>query len=342
VKAVILAAGRSTRSYPLTLTRPKPVVPVLNRPLLDYNLNRLVPFVDGFVLVVGYFADMVKATFGKRYGGITVEYAYQTEQKGTADAVLAARGYIKDDFLLLNADDIYSVDDFEAVARYLDNAVLGVEVDEPTRFGILITEGPNLRAILEKPEFTTPSLVNAGLYRFTPEIFEYLENVEPSRRGEYELVDAVTDLAGAAAVRVVKSAKGFLSVATAADLIEAQKALWFGDEYCRGRDCRVASSASVGSSVTVGDNCIVGENVVISDSILFDGVKIDDDVEIVNSVLGYGVEVAERTILDGAIIGDGVVVGRGARLRPGSRVWPRAVVPASAEISAEYLGDERK
>ncbi|UCE27807.1 MAG: NTP transferase domain-containing protein, partial [Candidatus Coatesbacteria bacterium] len=152
MKAVILAAGKSTRTYPLTLTRPKPLLPLFNKPLLERNLDVLRPYVDGFVLVVGYFAEMVRDVFGDDYRGTSVEYVIQAEQRGTADAVLTAERVVDADFLVLNADDIYAAEDVSAVAESSGNALLGVEVDDPGRFGVLVNDDGYLREIVEKPE----------------------------------------------------------------------------------------------------------------------------------------------------------------------------------------------
>lgn len=336
MKAVILAAGESTRTYPLTLTGPKPLLPLLNRPLLEYNLDVLRPHVDGFVLVVGYFAEMIRGLFGDVYKDTPIEYVYQAEQRGTADAVLTAEGLIERDFLVLNADDIYFGGDVAAVAESPGNAVLGVKVNDPGRFGVLVAEGQNLREIVEKPEGSVSGLANAGLYRFTKCISEHIKAVEPSPRGEYELVDAITALAAVSDVRVVESVKGFLSVGTAADLLEAQKALWPGGRFIEGRDCRVASGANVGPCVAIGAGCAVAENAAISNSILFDRVNINVGAEVKDSVIGFNVNVGEKAVLEGAVVGDGVAVDSEASLEPGSRIWPDMVVPSGAVVSGDY------
>ena len=336
MKAVILAAGRSTRTYPLTLTRPKPLLPLLNRPLLDYNLDALSSIVDGYVLVVGYFAKMLRAVFGDRYRDLPIEYAYQAEQLGTADAVRAARVYVPGDFLVLNADDIYSPGDIAAVSNDKGNAILAVPVTDAGRFGMLITEGRRLLMIIEKPEHTTGPLANAGLYRFTREIFNHLDKVESSRRGELELVDAVTSLAATVPVTVVKSAGGFVSVADPSGLIDAQAALWPGGDYIGGPHCRKARDATVGPFVTLGEDCVIGTGASVSNSVLFESVSVGDAAVVTDSVLGSGVIILEGAKLDGTAVGDGAVIGRKARLAPGSRVWPDAEVPSGLMITGDF------
>lgn len=338
MKAVILAAGRSTRTYPLTIARPKPLLPLLNSPLLGYNLKILSPIVEGFVLVVGYYADMIKAVFGKRYRGVSIEYAYQKDQLGTADAVLAAKEFVEDDFLLLNGDDIYGANDLKAVAEARGNVVLGVEVADVSRFGILVTEGARLTDIAEKPDTPVTGLVNAGLFRLTPGVFDYLSRVEASPRGEFEFVDAVTALASDLVVEIIKSTGGFLSIGSPADLLKAQKALWPGGFYLEGRDCLISSSASIGPTVTIGDSCIISGNASLSNSIIFDGVNIGGGVKIKDSVLGSTVEIGESAVLEAAVVGDNAIIGPEAYIGPGSKVWPGVTVPGGTGVSGEYRG----
>jgi NDP-sugar pyrophosphorylase family protein len=338
VKAVILGAGRSTRTYPLTLTRPKPLLPLLNRPLLDYNLRVLSSIVEGLVLVVGYYADMIKAVFGKQYRGVSIEYAYQKEQLGTADAVLASKEFVEDGFLLLNGDDVYGADDLKTVVEARGNVVLGVEVADSSRFGMLVAEGKRLTNIAEKPDTPVTGLANAGLYRLTPDIFDYLSGIETSPRGEFEFVDAVTALAGDMVVKTIKSTGGFLSIGTAADLLEAQKALWPGGFYLEGRYSRVSRSASIGPTVTIGNSCTVGRDASLSNSIIFDEVNIGGRVKIIDSVLASNVKVGKGAVLEAATVGDKVTIGPEAYIGSGSRVWPGVTVPGGAEVSGEYRG----
>ena len=87
--AVILAAGKSTRTHPLTVTRPKPLLPILNRPILSYHLDALQGLVDAVVLVIGYRGDMIRDHYGSSYEGMALRYVKQPEPRGTGDAILA-------------------------------------------------------------------------------------------------------------------------------------------------------------------------------------------------------------------------------------------------------------
>src|SRR3989338_578147 len=101
MQALILAAGKSTRTYPLTLTRPKPLLKVANKTLLEWNLDALQNIVSEAVIVVGYRQDMIRKHIGKRYKKIRIKYVQQKQQLGTGHAVMVAESYIKGKFILM-------------------------------------------------------------------------------------------------------------------------------------------------------------------------------------------------------------------------------------------------
>src|SRR5689334_13827910 len=107
MKAVIFAAGKSTRTYPLTVTRPKPLLPVANRPILAHQLDALAGLVDTAVVVVGYRAAMIRERFGAAYHGMKIKYIEQTEQLGTGHALQQCGSALTQPFIALNGDDLY-------------------------------------------------------------------------------------------------------------------------------------------------------------------------------------------------------------------------------------------
>lgn len=314
MKAVILAAGKSTRCYPLTLTRPKPLLPLFLQPLVTYNMNELHDIVDGFVLVVGYKAEMVREELGDEYDDIPIEYAYQKEQRGTADALLAARDYLSGDFLLLNGDDIYRREDIEAVAAAAQSAVLGVKVDDPSRFGMLVADGGRLLRIDEKPEQTTAELANAGYFKLNMSVFDYIDRLDRSERGEFELTDAVSAQAENERVDISRSGFGFVSVATGMDLLKAHLDLWEerldspgGILVCE--DARYDQRARERMDYSIlGCGSKVGEVEKLDRCILFDNVSIYDGATVVESVLGEGVTIQPGASVINEVIGDGETV----------------------------------
>ena len=204
MQAVILAAGKSTRTYPLTLTRPKPLLKAANKTLLEHNLDNLNGIADEAVVVVGYKKGMIKKHIGNKYRNIKIRYIEQKSQLGTGNALLMAEKHIKGSFISLHGDDIYSNQDFKNVARN-KYSILSAKVKNPESFGVIIQKNNILTELIEKPQRFVSDLVNTGLYKLDKSIFILLKKLRKSKRNEYELTDAIKQLAEHDNVYCVKS-----------------------------------------------------------------------------------------------------------------------------------------
>src|SRR3989304_2758113 len=130
IQAVLLAAGRPTRPYPLTATRPNPLIPLLGRVLLEHLLLQIEGWVDEAILVVGYRADAIRNHLGSRFGSLPLRYLEQREQRGTADALCQATPLIKERCLVLNGDDLYHRHDLQALFL-LQRAIVVAGLPDP-------------------------------------------------------------------------------------------------------------------------------------------------------------------------------------------------------------------
>ncbi len=205
MKAVILAAGKGTRMLPLTENIPKVLVEVNGRPFLYYVLKNLqAAGYNDFGIIVGYKKEKFPA-FLKKYG-FKAALIEQKEQLGTGHALMQARTFCgKEDFIVLGGDNLFSVKELKEICKE-DNFcyVVGKEVADPSRYGVLLAKGKKLAKIVEKPTEFVGNLINIGLYKFTAEIWAALQQVKLSPRGEYELTDAITILAQQGRVKVLK------------------------------------------------------------------------------------------------------------------------------------------
>jgi UDP-N-acetylglucosamine diphosphorylase / glucose-1-phosphate thymidylyltransferase / UDP-N-acetylgalactosamine diphosphorylase / glucosamine-1-phosphate N-acetyltransferase / galactosamine-1-phosphate N-acetyltransferase len=205
VKAVILAAGEGVRLLPLTATRPKHLIRVGDKPILQHCLEALkANGVTDALIVTHYKGEDIQKFFGDGSSfGCHIEYAGQKEVLGTGNAASVAEPYVDDDFILIYGDLLFSS---EAVKTVLDtyregkpDAVMAVvAVDKPENYGIIEqTTDKRVKNIVEKPKRgNAPSkLANAGLYVFGNDVFDTLTRVKRSVRGEWELTDAVTLMA---------------------------------------------------------------------------------------------------------------------------------------------------
>ncbi|OVE83151.1 UTP--glucose-1-phosphate uridylyltransferase AglF [Natronolimnobius baerhuensis] len=199
MQAVVLAAGKGTRLRPLTEDKPKALVEVDGRPIIeDVFDNLLAVGAEELIVVVGYLKEQLMDRYGDEYRGVPITYAHQEEQLGLAHAILQVEPYIEDDFMLMLGDNVFRSNLADVINRQgedrADAAFLVEEVpyEEASRYGVLDTnEYGEIVEVIEKPEEPPSNLVMTGFYTFTPAIFHACQLVQPSDRGEYELSDAI-------------------------------------------------------------------------------------------------------------------------------------------------------
>ncbi|MBU0662178.1 NTP transferase domain-containing protein [Candidatus Micrarchaeota archaeon] len=203
MKAVVLAAGKGVRLRPLTDKIPKVMVKVKGVPLLEHVLMRLVDAgIEGFEIIVGYKKEAIVEYFGKVFAGLPINYIEQDELLGTAHAIALAEGGVSGNFLVVNGDVLVESTLFRKMMEDendpleesgFDALVVGREVIDPWRYGVLVYEGEILKDIVEKPEYGTQTgnVINAGIYRFNGKIFPAIRETQESERAEFEIVDSI-------------------------------------------------------------------------------------------------------------------------------------------------------
>ncbi|WP_394739524.1 UTP--glucose-1-phosphate uridylyltransferase AglF [Natronococcus roseus] len=199
MQAVVLAAGEGTRLRPLTEDKPKALVEIDGKPLVEDVFDNLLGIgVTELVVVVGYQKEQLIERYGDAYEGVPITYAHQREQLGLAHAILQAEPHVDDDFVLMLGDNVFRGNLGDVIKRQheerADAAFLVEEVpyEEASRYGVLDTnEYGEIVEVVEKPEEPPSNLVMTGFYTFTPAIFHACHLVQPSDRGEYELPDAI-------------------------------------------------------------------------------------------------------------------------------------------------------
>ena len=203
-KAVVLAAGRGTRMRELTADLPKPMIEVRGKPVLQHIIEGLRDAgIREFLLIVGYHAGAVQNFFGdgSRHN-IAIQYARQTVQDGTGRVVDLARGFVAGcPFILSYGDILVDPANYKCLVDISEDveAIVTVTRGEDVSKGgaVFLNDRMELVDLREKsqPGEATSPWYNAGLYAFRPSIFEFTPKLKPSPRGEYELTDAIRDLA---------------------------------------------------------------------------------------------------------------------------------------------------
>ena len=193
MKAVILAAGEGNRMRPLTSNRPKVMLPIANKPILEHLLIEVKEAgVGEFIFIVGYCDEQVRSYFGKGdKWGVNIDYLEQRKQLGTADAIRMVEGMVDDNFLVINGDVIVSRKDIRKLIKNAHNTMSVIEVRDPRGLGMVELSGKKVTNIYEKTERPPTLMANAGLYLFTPEVFDAISRTEKSPRGEYEITDSL-------------------------------------------------------------------------------------------------------------------------------------------------------
>lgn len=217
-RVVIAAAGQGTRMLNLTKNKPKHLIEVNGKPFLSYVLDNLKEAgYEDITIIVGYKGELTKSFLDEN--GYKVKVINQFEilgdpkgapekMYGTACPLMCIKD-INESFIYLSGDNFYSVQDLKNINiddEY--NYISGVEVDNSEGFGVLLRDGEFLKEIIEKPKNSIEKLINATLYKFTPEIFEKVSKIDKSPRGEYEITDAVSLLAKEKKVKI-NIIKGF-------------------------------------------------------------------------------------------------------------------------------------
>jgi bifunctional UDP-N-acetylglucosamine pyrophosphorylase/glucosamine-1-phosphate N-acetyltransferase len=311
MQTVVLAAGEGTRMRPLTDRRPKPTLPVADRTLVEGVVDAAREAGAGrVVVVVGYAADAVRQALDDR----DVTFAVQERQRGTADAVRAARDELDDaPFAVLNGDVLY---DHDSLAALYDAgpAVGAYRVDDPENYGVLETDGEDrVRGVVEKPANPTSNLVNAGAYVFPAAARGWLDVAE-SDRGEYELTDVLERACDAVDVRAV-AVERWLDVGRPWELLAANE--WKVGDLERRLDGDVHPDADLRGSVVVEAGATVDAGVVIEGPALVRaGASVGPNAYVRGATLiggdatvGHAVEIKNSVLMAGATVGHLSYVG---------------------------------
>jgi len=193
MKAVILAAGEGNRMRPLTYTRPKVMLPIANKPILEHLLIEAEKAgIREFIFIVGYHDEQIRNYFGNGdKWGVSVNYCTQRKQLGTADALRMVEDLVDGSFLMMNGDIIVNQKDIRNLTSGKNSTMSLFEVEDTEDLGLVEISKDKVVRIYEKVGKPPSNLANAGVYLFTPDIFAAISQTPTSPRGEYEITDSL-------------------------------------------------------------------------------------------------------------------------------------------------------
>ncbi|MBA7466283.1 MAG: NTP transferase domain-containing protein [Dehalococcoidia bacterium] len=361
MKAVILAAGEGSRMRPLTCTRPKVMLPIANKPILEHLLlEAITAGISEFILVVGYHDEAVLDYFGDgSKWKVQIDYVKQRRQLGTADALAMVAELIEGNFLMMNGDMIIGRRDIAEMAVKKDTSLAVVEVSDTRGLGVVEVNRGRVARIYEKEENPPSRLANAGLYLLTPEIFKAISRTEKSPRGEYELTDSLMLMMGAGHGIACHTISQWLDISYPWDLLTANETL-MSDMKAQnsgeveenvvvkgpvaiGKNTVVRSGSYIVGPTIIGENCDIGPNCYIRPcTAIGDNCHIGNAVGVKNCIVMKKSKLPHHNYAGDSVIGEACNFGAGtkiANLRLDKKVvWVEGIDTGRRKLGA-IIGD---
>lgn len=316
--AVILAGGLGTRLRPLTYTTPKPLLPVLNRPMILRLIDTFPEHISRVVIAVSYMAEKIREFFASYDCGKEVIVVNEDRPLGTGGAIKNVSKYLSENFFVFNADNFSSLSLVDMENFHKTHGGIGTialwEVENPEAYGVVKLDANNrILAFKEKPRLSeAPSRkINAGMYIFNRKILDFIPDGEVSLErtvfpsildeGLYgfefqgywidcgkpkEFLETNRFLLSQGLGKIESKVEGFLLEPVAIG------------KNLEGRGYRI------GPNVCIGHNCRIGAETVIEDAVIFDNVWIGDNVHIEQSIIGNGVKISDGSVIKERVVGD--------------------------------------
>lgn len=325
MQAVILNAGKSTRTRPLTSTRPKALLPIANRPILSHQLEALQGIVKEAIIIVNYKQEMIREKYGSSFGTIKLKFVEQPQQNGTGDALLQAKNHLKNKFLVLYGDDLYARSDLKRLAK-TDWGLLVKRVKNIEAFGAVVVKNGFVHKIIEKPETPISDLANIGAYRLNKEIFQ--EQIRESVRGEYELTDYISLCAKKYKIKALAIKEDWIPIGYPWSILNAnqylldkmkgqkvkgkvEKGVTLKGAVFIGKGTIVKSGTYIEGPAIIGENCVIGPHAYIRPHTSIANHCRIGKAEIADSILMHHVTAKHHCYLGHSVIGEYCTIGAG-------------------------------
>jgi UDP-N-acetylglucosamine diphosphorylase/glucosamine-1-phosphate N-acetyltransferase len=306
-QAVILAAGEGQKLRPFTVTRPKGMISIADKPVLRFIVDSLVQAgIRDLVIVVGYRKEQVYDYMGSgEKFGVKINYAVQAQQLGTAHALAQVKEIVDDRFLVFPGDNLIETNTIIDFVREEPEAVLVKRSDNPSRYGVVGIEGGKVKGIIEKPKEAGSNLVNTGIYAFNKDVFKYVEGV-------LDIPDAINNMiAGGHDVKAVETGGTWLDIVYPWDIISLNNAVLQSVSSRLGGT--IEEGVSIKGKVIIGEGTVIRANSTIyGPAVIGSGCDIGPHACIMPSTtIGDNVTIASFTQLKNSVIGDDATLGPG-------------------------------
>ncbi|WP_193198848.1 mannose-1-phosphate guanyltransferase [Nostoc sp. MG11] len=375
MRAVLMAGGSGTRLRPLTCDLPKPMVPILNRPIAEHIINLLKRHqITEVIATLHYLPDVLRDYFqdGGDFG-VQMTYAVEEDQPlGTAGCVKNIAELLDETFLVISGDSITDFDLTAAIEFHKQKqskaTLILTRVPNPIEFGVVITdEQSRIRRFLEKPSTSEifSDTVNTGTYILEPEVLEYLPaNTESDfSKDLFPLLLAKDepmygyiaegywcDVGHLDAYREAQYDALARKVQLDFAYKEVSAGLWVGQNTfidptaiietpaVIGDNCRIGARVQIEDGTIIGDNVTIGADANLKRPIVWNGAIIGDEAQLSACVISRGTRVDRRAqVLEAAVVGSLSTVGEEAQISPGVRVWPSKKIESGAILNINLI-----
>jgi mannose-1-phosphate guanylyltransferase / phosphomannomutase len=378
VNAVIMAGGEGSRLRPLTNNMPKPMLPVVNRPLMEHIIVLLKK--HGFVDVcatVQFLSSVIRNYFADGSDlGVSLSYSTEEMPLGTAGSVLNARDLVSGTFLVISGDSLTDLDLKKVVDWHQQRGAAATLVlkhmTDPLEFGIVMTgEDGRIERFLEKPSWgqVFTDTINTGIYVLEPEV---LDLIPPDQPYDFSselfplMLDKGLPLFGYVADEYwtdvgttdsyIHSQLDALAGKVSVDLpgFEYRPGVWVGGgaeihssariegPAVIGDNARVGAGAVIGPYAVVGANALIGADARVTGGVVMDRAHVGPLAQVRGGVLGREASLdRSASVEEGAVLGDSVVVGAGALIKPRVKVYPGRTVEAGAIVTQSVVQERR-
>jgi len=296
---VILAAGAGTRIRPLSLSIPKPLLPVCNKPIISYQIEEMKKIgISDIIIVVGHLKNKICDYFkdGKSLG-VNISYVEQKEALGIAHAVGQLENYVHKPFLLWLGDIFFIPKNIEQIINVYKeknaSAVLAVKKEDDYQllkknFAVLLENDGRVKRVIEKPRYFHNNLKGCGIYLFDLNIFDAIRRTpRTAMRDEYEITNAIQILIeDGLAVYPAEVVLWDMNITYASDLLSCNQfeLKLLGEDKIVGKNCRIHPRATISRSV-IGNNVTIKYTVRIENSTILEGVSWNSKKDIISSLV---------------------------------------------------------
>jgi glucose-1-phosphate thymidylyltransferase len=304
MQAVILAAGEGKRVRPLTWSRPKAMIPVANRPIIEYVIDALVKNgIRDIIVVVGYRKEQVIRFLNQL--DIPIEVVVQDKQLGTAHALQQAKGKIKGDFLLLPGDNYIDPQSITRV-KEMHNAILIKEHPNPSNFGVVLLKDGMVESIVEKPEHSPSFMVSTGIYSLTRDFFSFING--------NDITDAISCMLEEKQSLQPVIADDWQDAIYPWNLIKMNHRLLAGllstREGCVSRNTIIQGTVKIGKGTTIGPNTVITGPAIIGDNCIIG----PNCCILPDTSIGSRVKIEPFTCIGNALVMDDTTIGSHSRI----------------------------